>query len=80
MDFVFNLIAFFGYFGGSVAFCLAFGAMYEKMTPQREFYLIVHEHKEASGADVLEQHHLRPGRRGPLMLRPRRHDAALTRP
>ena len=48
MDFVFNVIAFFGYFGGSVAFCLAFGAIYEKMTPQREFYLIVHEHNASA--------------------------------
>lgn len=46
------LIAFAGYFGCAVAFCVAHVAIYTWMTPHREFDLIVREHN-ASAAVAL---------------------------
>ena len=43
---------FFGYFGAAIAFCVAFGAVYLRLTPHREFDLIVREHN-ASAAIAL---------------------------
>jgi hypothetical protein len=43
-EFLHGASAFFGYFGGAVAFCIAFGAIYLRLTPHREFELIVREH------------------------------------
>ena len=51
-DFLGGVIAFFGYFGGAVAFSLAFGFVYLRLTPHREFDLIVREHN-ASAAIAL---------------------------
>jgi putative membrane protein len=47
-DFFGGVIAFFGYFGGAVAFTLAFMALYLRLTPHREFHLIVNEHNAAA--------------------------------
>jgi putative membrane protein len=47
-----DALAFFGYFGGAIAFCVAFGAIYLRLTPHREFDLIVREHN-ASAAIAL---------------------------
>ena len=51
-DFVSGALAFFGYFGGALAFFVAFGALYLRLTPHREFDLIVREHN-ASAAIAL---------------------------
>ncbi len=51
-EFLHGAFAFFGYFGGAIAFFLAFGAIYLKLTPHREFELIVREHN-ASAAIAL---------------------------
>jgi len=51
-DFLGGVVAFFGYFGGAVAFFVGFGAIYLKLTPHREFELIVREHN-ASAAVAL---------------------------
>ena len=51
-EFLHGAFAFFGYFGGAVAFFVAFGAIYLKLTPHREFELIVREHN-ASAAIAL---------------------------
>jgi putative membrane protein len=51
-EFLHGAIAFFGYFGGAIAFYAAFGAIYLRLTPHREFDLIVREHN-ASAAVAL---------------------------
>ena len=51
-DFIGGVIAFAGYFGASIAFCLMFGYIYLRLTPHREFELIVREHN-ASAAIAL---------------------------
>ena len=51
-EFLRGATAFFGYFGGAIAFCVAFGAIYLRLTPHREFDLIVREHN-ASAAIAL---------------------------
>ena len=50
--FLYNVVVFFGYFGGAMAFCVLFGAIYLRLTPHREFDLIVREHN-ASAAIAL---------------------------
>ncbi len=47
-DFLSGVVAFFGYFGGAVAFCVAFGAVYLRLTPHCEFDLIVREHNASA--------------------------------
>ena len=47
-----DVFSFFGYFGGAVLFCVGFGAIYLRLTPHREFDLIVREHN-ASAAIAL---------------------------
>jgi putative membrane protein len=47
-DFVNGALAFFGYFGGAIAFFIAFGAIYLRLTPHREFDLIVREHNASA--------------------------------
>jgi putative membrane protein len=47
-----GVLAFFGYFGAAVAFCVVFGGVYLRLTPHREFDLIVREHN-ASAAIAL---------------------------
>ena len=47
-DFMGGVVAFFGYFGGAVAFFVGFGAIYLKLTPHREFELIVREHNASA--------------------------------
>ncbi len=47
-DFFNGALAFFGYFGGAIAFFLAFGAVYLRLTPHREFDLIVSEHNASA--------------------------------
>jgi len=42
------LVAFAGYFGGAVAFSVAYLAIYIRMTPHREFDLIVREHNASA--------------------------------
>jgi putative membrane protein len=51
-DFLGGLLAFAGYFGGAVAFVVVFGFVYLRLTPHREFHLIVEEHN-ASAAIAL---------------------------
>ena len=51
-DFFNGALAFFGYFAGAIAFFVGFGAIYLKLTPHREFDLIVREHN-ASAAIAL---------------------------
>src|ERR1700761_8953779 len=51
-DFIGGVIAFSGYFCASIAFCLIFGFVYLRLTPHREFDLIVREHN-ASAAIAL---------------------------
>ena len=48
MDFLFSVLSFFGYFLGAVAFCIGFGFVYERLTPIREFDLIVREHNASA--------------------------------
>jgi len=43
-DFFGGVVAFAGYFGGAIVFFLAFGFVYLRLTPHREFDLIVREH------------------------------------
>jgi putative membrane protein len=43
-----GLLSFFAYFGGSIAFCIAFCAIYIRMTPHREFDLIVQQHNTSA--------------------------------
>jgi putative membrane protein len=43
-DFFGGLLAFAGYFGAAIAFFLVFGFVYLRLTPHREFQLIVEEH------------------------------------
>ncbi len=43
-----GVAAFFGYFGASVAFCIVFGWVYLRLTPHREFDLIVREHNASA--------------------------------
>ena len=43
-DFLGGVLAFAGYFGGAIAFFLVFGFIYLRLTPHREFHLIVEEH------------------------------------
>ena len=47
-DFVHGVVAFFGYFGGAVAFFVGFGAIYLKLTPHRELDLVVREHNASA--------------------------------
>jgi putative membrane protein len=42
------LLAFAGYFGAAVVFAVAFLAIYTRLTPHREFELIVHGHNTAA--------------------------------
>ena len=51
-DFLGGVLAFAGYFGGAVVFCVVFGFVYLRLTPHREFELIVKEHN-ASAAIAL---------------------------
>jgi putative membrane protein len=51
-EFLRGVAAFFGYFGVAIALCSAFGAVYLRLTPHREFDLIVREHN-ASAAIAL---------------------------
>lgn len=43
-----NLISFFAYFAGAIAFSVAFVAIYIRMTPHREFDLIVGQHNASA--------------------------------
>jgi putative membrane protein len=47
-EFLHGATAFFGYFGGAIAFFVAFGAIYLRLTPHREFDLIVREHNASA--------------------------------
>ena len=47
-EFFSGALAFFGYFGGAIAFFVAFGAIYLRLTPHREFDLIVREHNASA--------------------------------
>ena len=47
-EFLGGVIAFFGYFGGALAFTAAFAAVYLRLTPHREFDLIVREHNASA--------------------------------
>jgi putative membrane protein len=47
-DFLGGVLAFAGYFGAAIAFCLAFGFVYLRLTPHREFDLIVREHNASA--------------------------------
>jgi putative membrane protein len=51
-DFFSGVVAFAGYFGGAIIFFVAFGFVYLRLTPHREFDLIVREHN-ASAAIAL---------------------------
>ena len=51
-DFFSGATVFFGYFGGAIAFSVAFGAIYLRLTPHREFDLMLREHN-ASAAIAL---------------------------
>ena len=51
-DFFGGLVAFAGYFGGAIIFFVGFGYVYLRLTPHREFDLIVREHN-ASAAIAL---------------------------
>lgn len=43
-----GLVAFAGYFGGAVVLAIAYLAIYVRMTPHREFDLIVREHNTSA--------------------------------
>jgi putative membrane protein len=47
-DFLHGLIAFAGYFAGAIALFVGFGAIYLRLTPHREFDLIVREHNASA--------------------------------
>jgi len=47
-----GVLAYVGYFASAIAFCLAFCVVYARLTPHREFELIVREHN-ASAAVAL---------------------------
>jgi putative membrane protein len=51
-DFFGGVVAFAGYFGGAIIFFVGFGVVYLRLTPHREFDLIVREHN-ASAAIAL---------------------------
>jgi putative membrane protein len=51
-EFFGGVVAFAGYFGGAIIFFVAFGYIYLRLTPHREFDLIVREHN-ASAAIAL---------------------------
>ena len=51
-EFLTGVTGFAAYFAASIAFCVAFGAIYLRLTPHREFDLIVREHN-ASAAVAL---------------------------
>ena len=51
-DFLNAVFAFFGYFAAAIALFVGFGAIYLRVTPHREFDLIVREHN-ASAAIAL---------------------------
>jgi putative membrane protein len=51
-DFFGGVVAFAGYFGGAIVFFVGFGFVYLRLTPHREFDLIVREHN-ASAAIAL---------------------------
>jgi putative membrane protein len=51
-DFFGGVVAFAGYFGGAIIFFVGFGFVYLRLTPHREFDLIVREHN-ASAAIAL---------------------------
>ncbi|MGD0642742.1 MAG: DUF350 domain-containing protein [Roseiarcus sp.] len=51
-DFLQGFLYFAAYFAGAVAFCVAFGAVYLRLTPHREFHLMAHE-QNASAAIAL---------------------------
>jgi putative membrane protein len=51
-DFFGGVLAFAGYFGGAIVFFVGFGFIYLRLTPHREFDLIVREHN-ASAAIAL---------------------------
>ena len=48
-DFFEGLFYFAAYFAAAVAFCVAFGAVYLRLTPHREFYLMAHEQNASAG-------------------------------
>ncbi len=47
-EFIVGALTFFGYFGAAIAFFLVFGALYLRLTPHREFELIVREHNASA--------------------------------
>ena len=47
-EFLQGALAFFGYFGGAIAFFVGFGVVYLRLTPHREFDLIVREHNASA--------------------------------
>ena len=51
-EFLAGFAAFSAYLAAAIAFCVAFGAIYLRLTPHREFELIVQEHN-ASAAVAL---------------------------
>ena len=43
-----GLVAFATYFAGALAYCVLFCAIYTRLTPHREFDLIVHQHNASA--------------------------------
>jgi putative membrane protein len=48
LDFIPGLIAFFSYFAAAVAYCVVFCLVYTRLTPHREFDLIVNQHNASA--------------------------------
>jgi len=47
-ELLYNLVSFAAYFAGAVGFCVAFCAVYTRLTPHRELELIVREHNASA--------------------------------
>lgn len=47
-----GLVAFLGYFGGAVALAVAYLAIYIRLTPHREFDLLVREHNASAALAI----------------------------
>lgn len=48
-DLLSGLIAFAAYFAGALGYCAIFGLIYTRLTPHREFDLIVRQHNASAG-------------------------------
>ena len=47
-DFFEGFLYFAAYFAGAIAFCVAFGAIYLRLTPHREFHLMTDQHNASA--------------------------------